>query len=471
MNRIDRIVTLPLMLILLLPACATLGPDFTPPEVDAPSQYRREISPEAHASRNWWDLFNDPVLVALVTQALESNRDVKLAVARLEESRAYVGVARADQYPLINIEAGASTGTFSGRSRLLETNSNLYLAPALSWEIDFWGRYRRSTESAQAALVSSEYGLRTVQLGLIADVVGTYYQLLDYHQRLEISRRTLASRQGSLDIIQQRFDKGIIPEIDLNQAQIQLEVSAAAIPLYERQIAITENALSILVGRLPYAVQTGAPLRQQPFPPGIPMGIPADILKRRPDIAAVMADLHAQTAKIGVAVALRLPAISLTGLLGVASTDLGSVTSEGGAWYVGGSLLGPIVDFGKGKQNVAVAEARTRQALATYEKTVLTAFREVEDALVTVQTLRVQMAAVERKLAAAANASSLSAERYDKGVTSYLEVQEADRTLFSVELELSDLRQQYFAGYVNLYKALGGGWLTRQEMAAAGEGS
>jgi len=300
--------------------------------------------------------------------------------------------------------------------------------------------------------------------------VGTYYQLLDSHQRLEISRRTLASRRASLDIIQQRLDKGIIPEIDLNQAQIQLEIAAAAIPQYERQIAITENALSILVGRLPNAVQTGAPLRLQPFPPGIPMGIPADILERRPDIAGAMADLHAQTAKIGVAVALRLPAVSLTGLLGVASTDLGSVTSSGGAWYVGGTLLGPIVDFGKGKQNVAVEEARTRQALATYEQTVLTAVREVEDALVTVQTLRVQMAAVERKLAAAANASSLSAERYDKGVTSYLEVQEADRTLFSVELELSELRQLYFTGYVKLYKALGGGWLTRREMADTGEG-
>ncbi|MFH1985104.1 MAG: efflux transporter outer membrane subunit [Pseudomonadota bacterium] len=471
MNRIDRIAFLPLLLILLLPACAAMGPNFAPPEVDAPEQYRREISPEAHANRNWWDLFNDPALAALVTQALENNRDVKVAVARLEEARAYLGTTRADQYPLINIEAGASSGTFSGRSRSLETTSNVYLAPALSWEIDFWGRYRRSTESAQAALVSSQFGVRTVQLGLIADVVGTYYQLLDYYQRLEISQRTLTSRQGSLDIIQQRFDKGIIPEIDLNQAQIQLEIAAAAIPLYDRQIAITENALSILVGRLPYSVETGAPLRLQQFPPGIPLGIPADILTRRPDIAAAMADLHAQTAKIGVAVALRLPAVSLTGLLGVASTDLGSVTSSGGAWYVGGTLLGPIVDFGKGKQQVVIEEAKTRQSLFTYEQTVLNAFREVEDALVEVQTLRVQIAAVERKLAAAKNAGTLSAERYDKGVTSYLEVQDADRTLFSVELELSELRQQYFTGYVKLYKALGGGWLTRQEMTAAGEGS
>jgi multidrug efflux system outer membrane protein len=464
MERLFRIALLPLLL-LLLPACTTMGPDFTPPEVDAPGQYRRETPPTPHATLNWWELFRDPAIVDLVTLALENNRDVKVAAARIEEARAFLGTRTADAYPLIDIEAGANAGTFSGRSRSPETTSNIYVAPVFSWEIDFWGKFRRSSESARAALLASEYGLRTVQLGLIADVVATYYQLLDFTERLAISERTLESRLASLDIIQARFDKGIIPEIDLNQAQIQKEIAAGAIPLYQRQIAVTENALSILVGRLPATVGAGAPLHMQASPPPIPMGIPSDILTRRPDIAAAMADLHAQTAQIGVATALRFPAISLTGLLGLASSDLGSVTSDGGAWYLGGTLLGPIVDFGRGEQRVRIEAARTKQALYTYEQTVLNAFREVEDALAAVQTLRVQGAAVERKLRAAKNADSLSKDRYDKGVTSYLEVLESERTFFEVALELSDIRQQYFTSYVSLYKALGGGWLTRKAQA------
>lgn len=454
-------------LVVLLPACAAMGPDFTPPAVDVPDTYRLAPEPAPHANLNWWELFNDPVLQDLVMTALENNRDVMAAAARIEEARAYLGTTRADQYPLVNIEAGAGAGTFSGRTRALETQSNLYLSPVLSWEIDFWGRYRRSTESAQASLVSSEFGLRAVQLGLIAEVASTYYQLLDFHQRLLISEDTLASRLQGLDIIQQRFDKGIIPEIDLNQAQIQMEIAAGAIPLYKRQIAQTENALSILVGRLPAAVTVGKPLADQAFPPPIPLGVPADVLKRRPDVNGALADLHAQTAQIGVAVALRLPAVSLTGLLGVASTDLGSVTSDGGAWYLGGTLLGPIFDFGKGKQRVNIEEAKTRQALHTYEQAVLNAFREVADALVAIQALREQLGATERRLAAAKNAAILSNDRYDKGVTSYLEVLDADRTLFSAQLDRSDLRQQFFSGYVTLYKALGGGWLTRKEMDEA----
>jgi multidrug efflux system outer membrane protein len=301
----------------------------------------------------------------------------------------------------------------------------------------------------------------------VSEVVAAYYQLLDVRQRRIISERTLESRLKSLDIIQQRLDEGIIPEIDLNQAQIQKEIAAGAIPLYRRQIALTENALSILVGRLPASIEVGEDLDNQPLPPDIPMGLPSEILQRRPDVAQAEALLHAQTARIGVAVAARLPAVSLTGILGVASTEVGSVTSDGGTWFVGGSLLGPIFDFEKSAQRVAVEEARTRQAMARYENAVLTAFREVEDALVEIETYKAQMSAVKRKREAARNANELSNERYDKGVTSYLEVLEADRTLFSVELEFSELDQQLFRSYVRLYKALGGGWLTRQERASS----
>ncbi|MGD8368225.1 MAG: efflux transporter outer membrane subunit, partial [Desulfobacterales bacterium] len=334
--------------VLLLSACATMGPDYERPAPETPAAYRSETVPaEYTVNLRWWELFKDPTLYRLVTAALENSRDVRAAVARIEEARAALGFTRADQYPRLDIDAGASTGNFAGRSRSDDEVTNLYIAPTASWEIDFWGKFRRGTEAARAELLASEYGLKTVQLALVSDVVAAYYQLLDFHQRLGVSEETLESRIESLDIIQQRFDEGIIPEIDLNQAQIQKEIAAGAIPFYKRQIALTENALSLLVGRLPAPVDVGISLTEQALPPDIPMGLPAEILQRRPDVAQSEALLHAQTARIGVAVALRFPAVSLTGILGVASTEVGSVTSDGGAWFVGGSLLGPIFDFEK----------------------------------------------------------------------------------------------------------------------------
>jgi multidrug efflux system outer membrane protein len=449
--------------LLLLSACA-MGPDYQRPTPETPESYRTETVPaEYSVNLRWWELFKDPVLYDLVTTALSTNRDLRVAVSRIEEARAALGFTRADQYPRLDINAGAGTGNFAGSSRSDDEITNLYIAPTATWEIDFWGKFRRSTEAARAELMATEYGLKTVQLSLVSEVVAAYYRLLDFHQRLLIAERTLKTRIKGLDIIQQRFDKGIIPEIDLNQAQIQKEIAAGAIPLYKRQIALTENALGILLGRLPASIDVGGSLAEQPLPPDIPMGLPSEILQRRPDVAQAESLLHAQTARIGVAVALRFPAVSLTGILGVASTEIGSVTSDGGAWFVGGSLLGPIFDFDKSAQRVAVEEARTRQAMARYESAVLTAFREVEDALVEIETYKAEAGAVDRKLAAARNANMLSTDRYDKGVTSYLEVLEADRTLFSVELERSEIDQQLFRAYVRLYKALGGGWLTREE--------
>jgi multidrug efflux system outer membrane protein len=443
--------------------CA-VGPEFKEPVAKVPEAYRTPIMPaDASDDLKWWELFDDPLLYAMVTAALENNRDVQIAVSRIEQARATVGFTRADQFPRLDVDAGAQAGNFSGGSRSPEDRSTVYLSAPLNWEIDFWGKFSRSTEAARAELMASEFGLRTIQLALIADVVSTYYQLLDFHQRLAISKSTLKSRLDSLEIIQQRFDKGIIAQIDVNQAQIQKEIAAAAIPQFQRSIAATENGLSVLLGRLPDTYQTRIPLDQQPTIPDIPVGLPADILDRRPDIIQAKFLLKARTEDIGVAEALRLPAISLTGSLGVASTDLGSITTDGGVWSVGGQLLGPIIDFGKNKRRVEIEQERTKQALYQYENTVLTAFREVEDALSGIATYRQELAAIERQQQAAKNANRLSKERYDKGVSSYLEVLDTERTLFNAELQLSELRQLYRNAYVGLYKALGGGWLTESD--------
>jgi multidrug efflux system outer membrane protein len=462
MKKLAQIVTL--MIFVSLTGCA-MGPDFKKPVVETPHNFRFSDSESKEVvNLKWWELFDDPVLYSLVVTALTDNKDLMIAASRIEEARAALGFTKADQYPRLDLEAGAKAGTFTGISRSSTTDKSAFIAPVLSWEIDFWGKFRRSTEAARSELMASEYSLRTVQISLISEVVSTYFLLLDYHQRLKTSEQTLDSRLYSLDIIQKRFDKGIIPEIDLNQAQIQKEIAAGAIPLFQRLIANTENALSILMGKFPGEIKTEHDLNQQAIPPDIPSGLSSDILERRPDIAEAMYLLEAQTARIGVAEALRFPSITLTGLFGVASAELSSVSTDGDIWSVGGSLFGPLFDFKKNLQRVEIEKERTKQALYRYENRVLFAFREVSNALNEVQTYKKQISSVKRKFMAAKNAAALSKMRYDKGVTSYLEVLETERTLFDVGLELSELKQQFYNAYVRLYKALGGGWLTKAEM-------
>ena len=455
--------------VLLLAGCM-VGPDFQKPAVETPNRFRF-ADPEAAEAVNlkWWELFDDPVLDALVLTALRENKDVLIAASRVEEARASLGFTRADMYPTLDLQAGASRGDFAGGRKSDSTDNNFFIAPTLNWEIDFWGKFRRANKAARAELVASEYSMRTVQISLISEVVSTYLLLLDLHMRLEISRQTFESRVETLDIIQQRFDKGIVPELDVNQAQIQKELAATAIPLYQRLIAKTESTLSILIGEPPREIETGVSLYEQDEPPSIPAGLPSSLLERRPDILVAQYVLKSQTERIGVAEALRLPAISLTGSAGAASTELSNMTVEGLAWSVGANLIGPIYNFGKNKKRVEIEKARTKQALYQYENAVLLAFREVADALNEIQTYREQIASVKRRYLAAKNADTLAKLRYDKGFSDYLLVLETERTLFSVGLELSELTKDYYNSYVRLYKALGGGWLSKEEMEQAQE--
>lgn len=466
-RRSSRSLSGPTALSLVVVSGCAVGPDYEPPDIETPDAFRVEIAaPDSVLDLRWWELFEDPLLDTLVTQALDHNRDLQIAASRIEEARAFYGLTRADILPRVDLEAGASRGTFLAGTKTDSEVESAFIAPVLSWELDFWGKFRRANEAARADLVATSFAHRTLQLALITDVASTYFQLLDFHKRLEISRRTLASRLESLDIIQKRFDHGVVPEIDLNQAQIQKEIAEGAIPVHERLIAKTEHLLSVLVGQLPSEITHGDSLSRETDPPEIPAGLPSDLLARRPDIVQAEYQLRAQTARVGVAQAARLPSISLTGILGLASDDLTSF-ADSGAWSVGGGLLGPLIDFGQAKNRVEVERERTKQALYHFENTVLFAFRDVEDALVEVETSGRELEAAERKFAAAYSAANLSRERYDKGVASYLEVLDSDRTLFSVELELSGLRQQYRNSYVQLYKALGGGWITPDEAAQA----
>ena len=450
-----------ILLSLLVSGCTRLGPDFEEPMVNTPEAYRTEAElTELADDLEWWKLFDDPYLVSLVSMALERNRDIRIAVSRIAQSRAALGFTEADQYPRLDLNGGINRGNFTGAGKSPNTDTSSYITAPLSWEIDFWGKFSRATEAARAELIASEYGLKTVQLTLVSEVVASYTQLLDFHRRLNIAEETRKSRKESLYIIEQRFEKGIIAELDVNWAQIELEIAAAAIPLYQRSIAKTENSLSILLGHLPGEIEIRGNDLRQTIPPSIPVFMPADILDRRPDITRDKYLLKAQTENIGIAEALRWPSISLTGTLGVANTDIGSVNVDGSTWSLGGSLLGPIFDFGKNKRRVEIEEQITQQVLLEFEKSVLNAFREVEDALVEITTYRVELAAVGRQLLAAKNANMLSRKRYDQGVSSYLEVLETERRLFATELTQSETRQLFLNAYVNLYKALGGGWVT-----------
>ena len=442
------------------------GPEYQRSQFDLAERYRFDsTATDTVVNLRWWEIFSDPVLDTLVKVALVENKDVMVAAARIEAARATVGFDKADQFPTLNIAAGASTGNFSG-VKLNSSNNNFYAYPELVWEVDFWGKYRSATDASRAQLMASQYAMRTIQLSLISTVVSTYFQLLEYKLKLEISNNTLSSRQKGLVILQERYKHGIVAEIDLNQSQIQWAIAAASVPTYERMIATTQSALSILLGHMPKVIKTGIDLKDLPIPPTIPTGIPSQLLERRPDIKEAEQNVKAANEQIGVAIATRLPAISLTGLLGVASDDLSTLTTGGLAWSAGGSLLSPIFQFGKNKRRVEIATYQAEESVISYEGTVIQAFKEVEDALITIETTNRELVALQVRYTAAINAEKLSWERYDKGVTSYLEVIDSQTQSFDAQLDFSQTRQELLSAYIQLYMALGGGWLSPEEEQA-----
>lgn len=442
----------------------TLGPDYERPELETPPTYIQPVEQgESFANMPWWDLFRDEQLQALIRVALEENQDLAIAIARIEEFRAILGVTRADQFPTVDINASGSRtdpsqNTIQG-SISDGFNDSYRLSGDVFFELDLFGRLRRSTEAARGELLAAEESRRSITISLIANVASTYMLLRDLDAQLEIARRTEITRTDSLGIIEARFERGTVPRVDVNQAEIELAVASAAIAAAERQTAQTEHALSLLLGRNPGPITRGLPLEQQAVPPDIPAGLPSELLQRRPDVLASEATLAAQTARIGVAEALRWPSISLTGSLGFESQELSTLTDNGSDyWSFGGNIFAPLFNSGANRSRVDAEVARTEQALLAYEQTVQRAFAEVEDALVEVRTYRKEHEARTRQVTAARSAAFLSRARYDGGVTSYLEVLDSERSLFSAELSESQTLRFYINAIIELYKALGGGW-------------
>jgi multidrug efflux system outer membrane protein len=461
-----------ILIVLIGISSCKVGPNYQRPVVTSPTSFRFDsISTQEDTLINlkWWELFNDEELKALIDTALKYNPDVLIAASRIEESRAVVGYNKADLWPSLGYDGSGARQQMNLTGLGIDGPFNNFSGAAnLAWELDFWGKYRRGTEAARAELLASDFGHRAIQVSLISSVASTYFLLLDFDARLEISIKTLDSRYESLRIIRERFDKGIVPEIDLNQAQIQEAIAAAAIPFYERLVAQTENALSILLGNNPGTIERSRTLRDEVIPPEIPSGIPSSVLARRPDINQAEQMLVAQNARIGVAVAMRFPSISLTGMLGAASSDLTTITTgDAVIWSAGAGIVGPIFQFGKNKRRVDIERQRMYQDSMYYVQTILQAFREVEDALIEINTLDRESIARERQMAAAQNAAMLSQERYNGGVTSYLEVLDSERSQFNAQLAAAEVYQMHLNAYVFLYKALGGGWISEEEMNQA----
>ena len=455
--------------LLVLTGCMTVGPDYKRPAIDTPAAWRfEEKDVRDLANTAWWQQFNDPVLNGLVGTALEQNKDLLIATARIEEFFGRYFSTRGDQFP----SAGGNADAF--RQRLSEKGFsrfdgkdnpyNQYEAFLnAGWEIDFWGKYRRATEATRAELIGTEEGRRTVVLTLVSAVAAAYVDIRSLDKQLEITQRTAESRKGTLELFQLRFQNGIISEVDLSQAESEYEDAQARIPDIERAIGQTENALSVLLGRNPGAIPRGLPLDALILP-AVPAGVPSELLERRPDIRQAEQLLIAANARIGVAKSLYFPTISLTGAFGTVSTDLSNLfTAASRTWNFGVPLSVPLFTAGRIGGEVKATEAAQQQALYGYQQTIQNAFREVDDALLDRSKSGQRLDALSRQLKALNNYARLARMRYDEGYTSYLEVLDADRSLFNVELAHTTGQNVLFRSLINIYKSMGGGWVDQAE--------
>lgn len=451
---------------LLLAGGCMVGPDYQRPQLDMPVAYKEPASTdEAFANLPWWGLFADATLKMLIEEALANNRDLGVAISRIEEAAWILNIVRANQFPFFDAQAGAgrsSTENVLGGGSV--TENNFSLSGVASFELDLWGKLRRATEAARADLLSSEASARNVTISLIASVAISYFQLLDLENRHRIAIRTLKSREDALLIIQERYAKGTVPELDVNQAEIEAADAQATVASFDRAVRQTENALSVLVGSRPRVIARGTQLAQQTLPVEVPAGLPLSLLERRPDILAAEQQLAAETARIGIARAQRLPSLSLTGSFGYSSRDLSDlVESDSESWNLLANLFAPLFNAGQLKSVEEVQSQRAEQARLSYEQAVLSGLRDVDDSLTDLRTSRDEHIARQRQLAAARSAARLSRARYDGGLVSYLEVLDSERSLFQAELLESQTRQQQLSAVVSLYRALGGGWLPDEE--------
>jgi outer membrane protein, multidrug efflux system len=449
---------------LLLSGCL-VGPDYLRPVVEVPAAFRYEDR-DARETANtaWWKQFQDPVLDALIAEALANNRNIKIAAANLEKAAAVLVQTRSPLWPQIGYsgsavrERSSEAGAVPWPDRVVNPYSAYQTLASASWEIDLWGRIRRLSEAAQANLLATEEAGRGVMLSLVASVATYYIQLLSLDEQLLIAQRTLATYAETVKLFELRFRYGQVSLMNVEQARSQYETAAAGIPQIESQIAQTENALSTLLGRNPGPIRRGRKIQQLALPP-VPAGLPSDLLAQRPDIRQAEQSLIAANAQIGAARALYFPTISLTGAYGYASRDLSDLF-QGSArlWNFAGSIAGPIFTGGAISGQIKQAEAARNAALFSYELTIQSAFADAESTLVSRSKLVEQVQAQERLVRANSEYARLARLQYEGGYSPYSTVLQAEQQLFPSELNYAQYRGALLNSLVNIYKAMGGGW-------------
>jgi multidrug efflux system outer membrane protein len=451
----------------------TVGPDYERPQTEVPAQWRIDYPKAADvANTRWWEQFGDPVLNQLIEEALRENRDVRIAAARVDQFIGALTTTRSQFYPQIGYSLNASRNRASevGQPPLAPGADPYYTlyqgALSAQWQIDLFGRVRRQSEAAQAQVYATEQGRRGVVLSLVTSVATSYIGLRALDRQLEISQATAKNYADTARIFDLRFKGGVVSEVELKQVESQYQQALAAIPAIEQQIAAQENLISVLLGRNAGPILRGRTLDQLAAP-GIPADLPSSLLERRPDILQAEQNLVAANASIGAAKALYFPTLSLTGLLGSVSTAFGDfLTGPATAWTLAAGLAGPIFTFGAIEGQVQTAEGGQRAALAFYQQTILNAFRETNDALVGTVKKREESEAQAKRVAALREYARLSRLRFDNGYAGYLEVLYAENELFSAELTAVRSQAERYTQIVNVYQAVGGGWVDEADKLA-----
>jgi len=462
----------------LLGGCA-IGPDYKRPAVAEPPTFRGQAAAEAvsFADAPWWEAFQDPNLKALIQEALARNYDVAIAAARVQEARARLSVARSDLYPSFDYGASVSRSKISpgiagspGGPALRA--SNFYSATmSASWELDIWGRIRRSNEAARATLFATEDGRRGVWLTLVSDLAQAYFELLALDVRLQIARNSTDAYQRTYDLFLDRFNLGVASKLETSRAQGALGDAQANIPQLESDIVAKENQISVLLGAVPGPIPRGKPMYEQPIVPTVPAGLPSTLLQRRPDLRQAEQQLVSANARIGVAKAEFFPKLSLTALLGTASPEVSALTGGTATiWAVAGMFSGPLFNAGRTLGTYRASIAQWEQARLQYEQAVLGALREVSDALTALGKLSEAEMGEDTAVKALAEAVEHATDRYRQGLANYFEVLEAQQQLYPAQNTLAQIRRNRLLAYVQLYKALGGGWsLTDAEWTSQDE--
>lgn len=444
-------------------ASCAVGPKYSRPTTKKPEAYTQSaVRTDSITNMKWWEVYQDTVLQSLIQKAVDQNLDLKIAIERVEQSKAILGFNKANLLPFLDYSVRARANDFKSVATDAEVTfpSNSYsILGNVSWEIDLWGKLRHANRAAYADLLASEEDRKSLYISLVAQVAELYFQLRGLDERLIITRRTNETRREYLRIITLRFERGEVAELDKLQAENIAAASEAQVYSLEREIIGTENAINILVGQTYSPVSRGLLNDQQQLPVEIPSGLPSQLLERRPDIRSAEQRLISQTERIGVAVALRFPSLSLTGFLGVASPDISDLfAADAFLGSITGQLAGPAFRFGQNKRRVEAERAIARQIGYEYELTILDAFAEVENSLAEIRTYRNEFTARQVQVTATEKSLLLSKALYDNGYTSFLQVLDAERELYNSQLEKSFALQNQLVSTVRLYKALGGGW-------------